>query len=52
MMCPPLSCRVTAGYTTIRSGRHTNGWRYRAFRDGPVFVGIKVVQYQGSAGIP
>lgn len=52
MMCPPLSCRVTAGYTSIRFGRHTNGWRCRAFRNGPVFVGIKVVQYQGSSGIP
>nr|XP_058933302.1 oxysterol-binding protein-related protein 10 isoform X2 [Kogia breviceps] len=45
----PMESRVTAGYTSIRFGRHTNAWRCRAFRNGPVFVGIKVVQYQGSA---
>lgn len=27
------------------------GWRCGAFRKSPVFVGIKVVQYQGSLGV-
>lgn len=49
VMCLSLSCRVTAGCTSIPFGRHTDGWRCRAFRSSPVFVGIKVVQYQGPA---
>lgn len=50
-MSPSLSCRVTAGCTSILFGRHTDGAEVQSFQNSPVFVGIKVVQCQGSAGI-
>lgn len=46
-----FSYRVMAGCTSTPSGRHTDGWRCSAALSRPEFIGIKVVQYQGSVGI-
>ncbi|GAB5576907.1 oxysterol-binding protein-related protein 10 isoform X3 [Prionailurus iriomotensis] len=43
--------QVTAGYTSILFGRHTDGVEVQLSEIALFFVGIKVVQYQGSAGI-
>lgn len=50
-MSPSFSYRVTAGYTSILFGRHTDGVEVQLSEIALFFVGIKVVQYQGSAGI-